>query len=184
MGLDGKPSQEYSVNALVPQVSIPGPRLLLLYINDLPVDGVCNIAICADDTALYSKFDRLSDLWKQLELASELESDLQDTVNWGKKWLVDFNAKTQLVSLDLFRNNGPIGVKMDGSVLEEKSSFKMLGLPFSSKLDLGSYVVSSKRSWRLDSLYEVCFSRSCSVSALIYHTALHAILLSCLGCCS
>ena len=142
MGLDGKPSQEYSVNALVPQVSIPGPRLLLLYINDLPVDGVCNIAICADDTALYSKFDRLSDLWKQLELASELESDLQDTVNWGKKWLVDFNAKTQLVSLDLFRNNGPIGVKMDGSVLEEKSSFKMLGLTFSSKLYWDSYIIS------------------------------------------
>ena len=44
------------------------------------------------------KCDEASDLWKQLEQASELESDLQDTVNWGKKWLVDFNAgKTQLV---------------------------------------------------------------------------------------
>ena len=44
------------------------------------------------------KCDEASDLWKQLEQASELESDLQDTVNWGKNWLVDFNAgKTQLV---------------------------------------------------------------------------------------
>ena len=76
---------------------------------------------------------------QQLELASELESDLRDTVDWGKKWLVDFNAgKTQLVS----NNTGAIDVKMDGSVLEEKSSFKMLGLAFSSKLDLGSYIVS------------------------------------------
>ena len=75
------------------------------------------------------------DLWQQLELASELESDLQDTVDWGKKWLVDFNAgKTQLVSFDRSNNNGSIDVKMDGSVLEEKSSFKMLGLTFSSKL--------------------------------------------------
>ena len=42
--------------------------------------------------------DQASDLWQQLELASELESDILDTVYWGKKWLVDFNAgKTQLV---------------------------------------------------------------------------------------
>ena len=54
--------------------------------------------INADDTTLYSKCDRTSDLWQQLELASELESDLRDTVDWGKKWLVDFNTgKTQLV---------------------------------------------------------------------------------------
>ena len=76
-------------------------------------------------------------------MASELESDLQDTVDWGKKWLVDFNAgKTQLVSFDRSNNNGSIDVKMDGSVLEEKSSFKMLGLTFSSKLDWGSYIIS------------------------------------------
>ena len=73
----------------------------------------------------------------------ELESDLQDTVDWSKKWLVDFNAgKTQVVSFDRFNNNGSIDVKMDGSVLEEKSSFKMLGLTFSSKLDWGSYIIS------------------------------------------
>ena len=30
-------------------------------------------------------------MWQQLELASELETDLRDTVDWGKKWLVDFN---------------------------------------------------------------------------------------------
>ena len=57
-------------------------------------------------------------------------------MDWGKKWLVDFNAgKTQLVSFDRSNNNGSIDVKMDGSVLEKKSSFKMLGLTFSSKLD-------------------------------------------------
>ena len=92
---------------------------------------------------LYSKCDQTSDLWQQLELASELESDLGDTVDWGKKWLVDFNAgKTQLVSFDRSNNNGSIDVKMDGSVLKEKSSFKMLGLTFSSKLDWGSYIIS------------------------------------------
>ena len=58
-------------------------------------------------------------------------------------WLVDFNAgKTQLVSFDQPNNHSSIDVKMDGSVLEEKSSFKMLGLTFSSKVDWGSYMIT------------------------------------------
>ena len=43
----------------------------------------CNIAIYADDTTLYSRSDQASDLWQQLVLASELESDLWDIVAWG-----------------------------------------------------------------------------------------------------
>ena len=137
---EGKSSQEYPVNVGVPQGFILGPTHFLLYINDLPDDVICNIAVYADVTTLYSKCDQASDLWQQLELASDLESDLQYTVDWGRKWLVDFNAgKTQLVSS---KNTGVIDVKMDGGVPEKKSSFKMLGLTFSSKLDWGSYVVS------------------------------------------
>ena len=79
----------------------------------------------------------------ELELASELESDLRDTVDWGGKRLADFKAgKTQLVSFDQSKNTGDIEVKMDGSVLEEKSSFKMLGLTFFCKLDWDCYIVS------------------------------------------
>ena len=122
--LDGISLQEYPVNAGVPQGSILGPTLLLLYINDIPDDVICNIAVYADGTTLYSKCDQASDLWQQLELASELESDLRDTVNWSRKWVVDFNAgKTQLVSFDWSKNTGAIDLKMDESFLEKKSIF-------------------------------------------------------------
>ena len=79
-------------------------------------------------------------------MASELESDLQDTVDWGKKWLVDFNAgKTQLVLFDWSNNTGSIDVKMDGSFLQEKLSFMMMGLTFSSKLDWGSIAKTASK---------------------------------------
>ena len=75
MILDGKSSQEHPVNAAFPQGSILGPILFLLYINDL----ICDIAIYANDTTLYSKCDQASHLWQQLELAYELESGLRHT---------------------------------------------------------------------------------------------------------
>ena len=78
MVLVGKSSQECSVNAGVPQGFILGPRRFLLYINDL-LDVICDTVIYADST-LYSKCDQVSDLWQELELATELESDLPESV--------------------------------------------------------------------------------------------------------
>ena len=92
MVLDGKSSQKYLLNAGVPQGSGLGPTFFLLYINDLPVDVTCNIAINVDDATVYSKCGQTSDLWQQLGWVFDFESDLQDTVDWGRKWLVDVNA--------------------------------------------------------------------------------------------
>ena len=60
----GKVFTRISVIAGVPQSSILGPRLFLLYINDLPDGVIYNIAIFTDDTTLHSKCDQAFDLWQ------------------------------------------------------------------------------------------------------------------------
>ena len=64
-------------------------------------------------------------------MTSKLESYLRGTVDWYRNWLVDFNAgNTQVVSFEQANNIGAIDVKIDGSIIEGKSSFKILGVDF------------------------------------------------------
>ena len=180
--LHGKSSQEYPVNTSVPQGSILGPTLFLLYINDLPDDVICNIAIYADDATLYSNCNQASDLWQQLELTSELESDLRDTVEWGRKWLVHFNAeKAQLVLSDQSKITGSIDVKMDEFVLDEKTSFKVLGLTFSSKLGWGIYIVCIVKTAteKIGALIHSMKFRSSEVTLYLYKSTIRSCMEYC-----
>ena len=103
-------------------------------------------------------------------------------MDWGKRWLVDFNTeKTQLVLFDRSNNNGSIDVKMDGSVFEEKSSFNMLGLTFCSKLDWGSYIiyVAKTASKKIGALIRSMKSLSPEVAIYLYKST----ICPCLGWC-
>ena len=103
-------------------------------------------------------------------------------MDWVKKWLVDFNAgKTQLVSLDRSNNTGSIDVKMDGSVLGEKSSFKMLGLTFSSKLDWDSYIISIAKtaSKKIGALIRSMKFLSPEVALYLYKSTIHPCMEYC-----
>ena len=106
-------------------------------------------------------------------------------MDWGKKWPVDFNAgKTQLVLFDGSNNNGSLDVKMGGSILEEKSSLRMLRLTLSSKLDWCSYIISIAKTAfkKIGALTRSMKFLSPEVALyLIKHTSMHGILLSCLG---
>ena len=94
-------------------------------------------------------------------------------MHWGRKLLVDFNAgKTQLISFDQSNNTSDIDLKMDESVLKEKSSFKMLGLTFSSKLDWGSYIISFA-SLKIGALIFSMKFLSLEVAQYLYKSTIH-----------
>ena len=83
-------------------------------------------------------------------MVSKLESGPRDTVEWGRKWLVDVILKKVILirlsgAFDTETSGfatGAIDVKVDGCVLEKKSFFKVLGLYFCSKLDWGFCIIS------------------------------------------
>ena len=103
-------------------------------------------------------------------------------MDWGRKWFVDLTAgKSQLVSFDWSKNTGAIDVKMDGSVHEEKSSFKMLGLTFSSKLHWGSYIISVAKtaSKKIGALIRSVKFHSPEVALYLCKSTMYGILLSC-----
>ena len=139
-------------------------------IHELLDDIICNIAIYANNTTLCYKCDQ-ADQWQQLELASELLSDPQDTVDWSRKWFVDFNVgKTQLVYFDRSNIISAIDVKMEGSSLQENNLFRCWGVGFLSKLGWASYIFSF-----------LLLRLLCAFINLPYGN--YGILLSCLGWC-
>ena len=126
--------------------SILGHTLFLLYINDLPVDVICDIAIYA--------------VMILLSILSVIRHLICDN---NLNWLLNLNliyetlwtgARSGLFisMLGLVNNTGSIDVKMDGSVLEEKSSFKMLGLTFSYKLGWDSYIIAKTACKKIGAL--------------------------------
>ena len=70
----------------------------------------------------------------------------------------------KLVLFDRSNNNGSTDVKMDGSVLEEKSSFKRLSLTFSSKLDWGSYIICIAKT----ASKKICYMKFLSPGVTLY----------------
>ncbi|MEL7340328.1 MAG: reverse transcriptase family protein, partial [Bacteroidota bacterium] len=109
--VNGQSSHAHSINAGVPQGSILGPTLFLLFINDLPKHIINSLVdIYADDTTLYRCTSTDVD---DVKAASDLSSDLEQIVQWGKDWFVTFNAsKTKLVTFHYKIERGVIFLVM------------------------------------------------------------------------
>ena len=126
--LPGANSDWTSVKAGVPQGSILGPLLFLLYINDIVENINSSIRLFADDTSLYIIVDNPT------EAANQLNSDLSDIHQWATKWLVKFNpAKSESVIFSRKHNKSyHPPVLLNQKQVIEVSSHKHLGLVFSN----------------------------------------------------
>ena len=92
-------------------------------------------------------------------------------MDWARKWLVNFNdGKTQLILSDCSNNNNTAAndVKIGGSVLEEKSSFTMLGLTFSSIMDWGPYIISIAKTSSIEIEALIHFMKFLSPEVALY----------------
>ena len=125
--LPGGSSEWTYIRAGVPQGSILGPLLFLVYINDIVTDIGSNIRLFADDTSL---FIIVSD---PASAATCLNSDLEKISRWATTWLVTFNPSKSvafLISRRLIRPDHP-PLFMQNVQIEEVDSHKHLGLHLS-----------------------------------------------------
>jgi len=172
--ISGCQSDPLPINAGVPQGSILGPLLFLIYINDIVRDIHCPIRLFADDTTLYIIVDN------PVDAANHLNTDLAKIHSWADKWLVTFNpSKTE--SLVVSRKiNRPIHPPLffNDCQITEVSSHKHLGLTFSDTCSWHDHIESvKKKAWqRLNVMRTFKFTLDRKSLLSIYTTFIRPIL--------
>ena len=135
--IEGSKSAWLPVKSGVPQGSILGPLLFLLYINDMPgVVSSSSVALFADDAKCFRSIKNIDDCLK-------LQRDLDKLFHWSVKWKLNFNVKKcKVLSVTRNRQKVDFNYSLNGLLLEQTDSFKDLGVTISNTLSWGSQVSS------------------------------------------
>jgi hypothetical protein len=134
--VNGQNSDWADTTAGVPQGSILGPLLFLVFINDITLNIESDIHLFADDTSL---MDILDD---HILSYAKLNRDLNRLSTWANKWMVTFNA-TKTVYLQITRKTNPAPkpiLRLNGVVVREAQTHKHLGLTFNSTLTWSDHI--------------------------------------------
>ena len=124
--LNGAKSSWATVKSGVPQGSVLGPLLFVLYVNDLPDAVQCNTQMFADDTKIYQSMSSLPD-------AKKLQTDLSAAINWSNQWQLLFNAE-KCRALHIGGSSEGQPYYMGGCQLERTALEKDLGVLVDSEL--------------------------------------------------
>ena len=140
--LNGQHSSWADVKAGVPQGSILGPLLFLIYINDLPNGLNTNVKLFADDTSLFSVVHNIT------ESANLLNSDLSKINEWALQWKMSFNpdpikqAQEIIFSRKTSKRNHP-GLTFNNNIVNLTTKHKHFGMIFDSKLSFDEHLKSA-----------------------------------------
>ena len=132
--LDGETSDACPVLSGVPQGSVLGPCLFLMYINDMPENIQSNIRLFADDTIMYLTISNESDY-------QDLQRDLSKLETWEREWLMAFNPdKCEVIRITKKKNPIIFDYKLHGITLQSTKNTKYLGLTISDDLTWSKHI--------------------------------------------
>ncbi|CAH1263510.1 CSMD3 [Branchiostoma lanceolatum] len=126
--VNGERSDFVRVRSGVPQGSVLGPLLFLIYINDLPSNLTSPSRLFADDTAAYNTVTSPED-------QGVLQKDLERLADWENRWDMEFHpGKCQTLRVTRSRSTFQHSYRLHGQVLETVPSVKYLGLTITKDL--------------------------------------------------
>ena len=164
--LDGATSSSIAVTSGVPQGTVLGPLLFILYLNDLP-DGLSSqVRLLADDCILYRKVNSVED-------SNLLQNDINSLCEWESKWKMKFNV-SKCFAMCVTHKRKPLltSYKMNNSPLQIVSSHTYLGVEINSKLNWAEHInsISAKANRVLGLLRRNLYSCSRKVKEAAYKT--------------
>ncbi len=166
--INGVKSDPKSINASVPQGSILGPLLFLVYVNDIVDDLETLPYLFADDTSLFSTIDPKN----TVETFNKINNDLEKLAHWSAQWRVTFNAaKTVYMIISNRKNVVYPSLYLHGQLLNRVESHKHLGITFSSDMKWTSHIESilSKAFSRLNGIRRIGHVVSRKVRESLYN---------------
>ena len=132
--VDGAISDPGPVTSGVPQGTVLGPLLFLIFINDLPDQLNCKVRLFADDCIVYSKIHSEQD-------QHNLQSDLETLANWENTWGMEFHPqKCSIMSITRSKSPRLYNYKLKGHTLENTKSAKYLGVTLTSDLSWNTHI--------------------------------------------
>ena len=132
--LDWKSSSPAPVTSGVPEGTVLGPLLFLIYINDLPSRATSSVRLFANDCLLYRVIKGHQD-------AERLQADLNQFQEWEKDWQMLFNPdKCEHIRITNKRNIIQTSYNIHGHTLKETTQAKYLGVTIDNKLSWNSHV--------------------------------------------
>lgn len=140
-------SSSVPVTSGVPQGSVLGPLLFLIFINDLPKRVSSKIRLFADDCVIYRKITNDAD-------RHALQTDLEEVTTWCSSWLMSLNAsKTKLMSFTNHSTRLPTTYLLNNTSIELTSTYKYLGVHLQSDLTwhyhINTVLASANRAFGL-----------------------------------